>query len=796
MKKKLHNYLKPILLSFAVCIGLNAESQVAYIGQSDTLVNGNGPFTMTYTFQTPPTNAYSDAILTVFVDGDYSATFEYIDVYSPTGTLIGSFSGTQDCPGFFESQSIIIPFDSINVWFDGVSNVQFTGITTSGVNNFCNDLSFLQLEYNQCAGGIPSAFASVSLANYSMCSTGDPVAITFSPAGGTLSGTNVVGTDVNPTGLLPGSYYVTYSQLDVPSGCTTTDSVEFIIQESPGNINTSTCPGTGVEIIPSTSTSIEYHWFNDVLMTSPIDSANTWMTPILTSGATYYYAEASSTVHFQLELTDTAFAVVDHNTLTGDDRGGVITTPNYVYVVGDNNIGRFDLDLTNPMSYPLNDGLFSDLSTGSIYTLHDGTTYPVNYPGSFSLTELRELDSDLLETGMVVTLSETIEMNSSGQNGIFAGNGIVILYNTMNQTWYVINIQSGQVTNLGVDTGVTFFSSENWSVWGVAEYNALALEYSALYRTSAGPSIVRRNLSSFTEATEFAFTNISDLASFSYSPWNERIYFHYEGSGQFGGTTETFGYFSGTDTTGTPGEITLSCPSEINITVNTIDLGQDTIFCAPNSITLDAGLGYSSYSWNGDNSNFNSYVVTATSQVILEAVDGEGCTIKDTIEVTVNPEAISNFSFNQTTAYAFDFTDLSTGTPTTWIWDFGDGTTDNTQNPSHTYVGEGNFIVTLTVTNDCNTDMYSMNIGSTVGIETSTNEFSIYPNPNNGQFIINAKMIGSIVNIYSIDGAVILSNYVLNNTSNNIELLDIESGVYFVTISNDENQKSMRIVIE
>ncbi|MDI9393997.1 MAG: PKD domain-containing protein [Euryarchaeota archaeon] len=45
------------------------------------------------------------------------------------------------------------------------------------------------------------------------------------------------------------------------------------------------------------------------------------------------------------------------------------------------------------------------------------------------------------------------------------------------------------------------------------------------------------------------------------------------------------------------------------------------------------------------------------------------------------------------------FTDTSTGDPTKWEWDFGDGNKSNDKNPSHTYSGEGTYTVKLTVTN-------------------------------------------------------------------------------------------------
>jgi len=45
------------------------------------------------------------------------------------------------------------------------------------------------------------------------------------------------------------------------------------------------------------------------------------------------------------------------------------------------------------------------------------------------------------------------------------------------------------------------------------------------------------------------------------------------------------------------------------------------------------------------------------------------------------------------------FTDLSTGDPTSWSWDFGDTRTSTTQNPTHVYDSEGTYTVSLTVRN-------------------------------------------------------------------------------------------------
>lgn len=53
------------------------------------------------------------------------------------------------------------------------------------------------------------------------------------------------------------------------------------------------------------------------------------------------------------------------------------------------------------------------------------------------------------------------------------------------------------------------------------------------------------------------------------------------------------------------------------------------------------------------------------------------------------------------------FTDLSTGAPTSWAWDFGDGGTSTSENPTHVYAAHGSYTVTLTATNAYGSDTAS-----------------------------------------------------------------------------------------
>jgi PKD repeat protein len=74
------------------------------------------------------------------------------------------------------------------------------------------------------------------------------------------------------------------------------------------------------------------------------------------------------------------------------------------------------------------------------------------------------------------------------------------------------------------------------------------------------------------------------------------------------------------------------------------------------------------------------------------------------------------------------FTDTSTGLPTSWAWNFGDGVTDTVQNPNHVYTTAGTFTVSLTATNGLGSTTTSQTITTTAGGTAPTAAFSFTPN--------------------------------------------------------------------
>ncbi len=101
----------------------------------------------------------------------------------------------------------------------------------------------------------------------------------------------------------------------------------------------------------------------------------------------------------------------------------------------------------------------------------------------------------------------------------------------------------------------------------------------------------------------------------------------------------------------------------------------------------------------------HTYATADSYTVSLEACNGAGCdteTKVDYITVTTGQPPVADFVGDPTSGpvpLTVDFTDLSTNSPTSWDWAFGDTGTSSLQNPSHQYTGTGQFTVSLTAAN-------------------------------------------------------------------------------------------------
>jgi len=151
------------------------------------------------------------------------------------------------------------------------------------------------------------------------------------------------------------------------------------------------------------------------------------------------------------------------------------------------------------------------------------------------------------------------------------------------------------------------------------------------------------------------------------------------------------------------------------------------------TFTDESTLGPTSWLWDfGDGTTstlqnpVHTYSTAGTFTVNLTVSNAAGSDSEvktDYITITDAVYApVASFSANVTSgALPLDvlFTDSSTNTPTSWLWNFGDGTTSTDQNPEHTYSVDGSYTVTLTASNAAGSNTYIKSSYISAGTTTS-----------------------------------------------------------------------------
>ncbi|MCM5529043.1 PKD domain-containing protein [Parasegetibacter sp. NRK P23] len=139
-------------------------------------------------------------------------------------------------------------------------------------------------------------------------------------------------------------------------------------------------------------------------------------------------------------------------------------------------------------------------------------------------------------------------------------------------------------------------------------------------------------------------------------------------------------------------------------------------------------------SWNWDFGDGNSsnlanpshtYSTAGNYNVSLTITNANGCTntIRQDNYIRIRQPQINTASLQGAGCAPYTYTPtpvVNTVVPvTSWLWDFGDGTTSNVQNPTHVYTNTGNYTVILTVSGPgCNTTVTATNavrVGSSPG---------------------------------------------------------------------------------
>jgi hypothetical protein len=186
----------------------------------------------------------------------------------------------------------------------------------------------------------------------------------------------------------------------------------------------------------------------------------------------------------------------------------------------------------------------------------------------------------------------------------------------------------------------------------------------------------------------------------------------------------------------------------------------------------------------------------------LGPIDGSIC---DSLDINNIP--VANWRADQDTLnfLQFGFTDLSSYEVEEWYWNFGDdlnlSNTSREKNPIHFFLKSGVYEVCLIVKNQNGSDTLCKTIS--IGTMSTKNEvditldIQIWPNPCQNFLITNVldynpqKMI---LQLYNSIGEKLISKR-LYQGSNSIDVEDLHSGIYFISIlENGKEIKSEKLI--
>lgn len=193
-----------------------------------------------------------------------------------------------------------------------------------------------------------------------------------------------------------------------------------------------------------------------------------------------------------------------------------------------------------------------------------------------------------------------------------------------------------------------------------------------------------------------------------------------------------------------------------------------------------SGLGEFASTTTGDN-----YITYTTSGTCPDVYT-------DTVVVFASPVA----SFTYTGGVTVDFIDASTGTPTIYGWDFGDGNTASTANATHTYTADGTYTVCLSVENadGCNdTICQSVSVAGVGVTELENSSSSFYPNPTSNELNINTNDPVQVT-IFNLIGEMVFNERIGSNKI--ISLGYLESGSYFIQFDNSSQKRTEKLIIK
>ena len=280
-------------------------------------------------------------------------------------------------------------------------------------------------------------------------------------------------------------------------------------------------------------------------------------------------------------------------------------------------------------------------------------------------------------------------------------------------------------------------------------------------------------------------------------------------------TSTTVYYVTASDGNGcvsSPGTITINVTPPLTASGFLITRCEGTSTSLSPIITSPGSGGPYTYNWSNGTVNTSSILVNASlpSPNIYSVSITDGCTVPSAtvvFTVNVNPNPTSSFNINPTSGCApltVTLTGASNGTNDVMSWSESINGNIGSGNPQvYVFQNSGNYDISLTVTNSITGCLSStfltgfpVSICSGINELNMENSLSIFPNP-----IDKILSITSVdreiqkLDILNITAQVLLSEKI-NAKSKQLQLLNLESGIYFAKVTFDNGDSIIKKIVK
>ena len=186
---------------------------------------------------------------------------------------------------------------------------------------------------------------------------------------------------------------------------------------------------------------------------------------------------------------------------------------------------------------------------------------------------------------------------------------------------------------------------------------------------------------------------------------------------------------------------------------------------------------------------FNAGIAASRAAYYQSKSDQTVFNLSNDWNLTINqPEALFTVATNLNTITCTNQSSIDNNAPLNYTWLFGDGTSSNLQNPTHTYANPGSYTVTLVASNCIFSDTLTLTvqIGPAASIEQSNaSSFNIFPNPT--QNVLSVTGLDAAENhafqIFDVAGRPVFMG-TLQGTQGSIDVSSLSAGIYVLHINN------------